>query len=65
MDQSSVDHDDEEGIVDLSDAVIDPNAVMVKTMNTSLIAMAIPVAFFAVSGCVEDVTVAVVAVEAV
>jgi len=38
MYQSSIDHSNEEGIVDLTDTVIDPNTVMVKAMNTSSIA---------------------------
>lgn len=65
MSEGRVNHGDEEGIVDLSNTVIDPNAVMVKAVNTPLITIAIPIAFFTVPGGVEDVTVAVVAVEAV
>ena len=65
MRQCRINHSDEESIVIFSNTVIDPNAVMIKIMNTSFIAITVPITFLAVSRCIENVAMTMVTIKTI
>lgn len=63
MGKYDIKHANEATIVDTADAIIDPDAVMVKPIHTPMSVRDLPIALLAVSGSIQHIALAMITVQ--